>query len=96
MVAYALFQNLEISDEAAMGEYAAQVLPVVESFGGRYVVRGGAVELKEGDWTPEWPVMIEFPSLEAARRWYESDAYRPLKELRESAGTFSAVLIDGT
>ncbi len=95
MVAYALFQNLEIRDSEKMGEYAERVQPVTESFGGRYVVKGGAVDVMEGSWAPAWPVIIEFPSLEAAHEWYGSADYQPLKALRESAGTFSAVFIEG-
>lgn len=95
MVAFALFQNLEVTDPARMGEYAERVRPVTESFGGRYVARGGQVDLIEGDWIPAWPVIIEFPSLAAVHRWYDSDEYAPLKALRESAGVFSAVFIEG-
>ncbi len=95
MSAFALFQNLEITDSAKMAEYAERVRPITESFGGRYVVRGGTVDLVEGEWTPAWPVLIEFPSIDDARRWYTSPEYQPLKALRESAGTFSAVFIDG-
>lgn len=78
-----------------MEAYVKQVKAVTESFGGRYVVSGGDIELKEGDWAPTWPVLITFPSMEAANEWYASEAYRPLKELRESAGEFSAVFIKG-
>jgi len=95
MSAYCLFQNLEITDPAKMEEYVEQVRPVTEAFGGRYVVMGGDVEVKEGDWAPTWPVVIQFPSLKAANDWYDSDEYAPLKRLRSSAGQFSAVFIDG-
>lgn len=95
MSAYCLFQNLKITNPSKMEEYVRKVMPITESFGGRYVVLGGDVQLKEGDWTPAWPVVIKFPSMQAANEWYNSTEYAPLKALRMAAGEFSAVFIDG-
>ncbi|MCX4028488.1 DUF1330 domain-containing protein [Endozoicomonas sp. SM1973] len=95
MSAYCLFQNLNITNSAKMKEYAEKVKPITESFGGEYVVMSGSTEIKEGDWTPTLPVIIKFPSIDAANEWYNSDEYAPLKALRESAGEFSAVFING-
>jgi uncharacterized protein (DUF1330 family) len=95
MSAYCLFQNLKVTNPSKMQEYVERVKPITESFGGKYVVLGGEVQLKEGDWTPVWPVIIEFPSMQAANEWYNSTEYAPLKELRTAAGEFSAVFIDG-
>lgn len=95
MPAYCLFQNVRITNPSVMEEYVRQVKPVTESFGGRYVVLGGHVDIKEGDWSPAWPAMIEFPTLKAASDWYNSPEYAPLQDLRLSAGEFSAVFIDG-
>jgi uncharacterized protein (DUF1330 family) len=95
MSAYCLFDNLEVSDLAKLEEYKNRVAPVVRQYGGRYVVLGGEVDLVEGAWKPTYPVMIEFPSLEQARRWYDSDEYRALKGLRLSAGRFNAVFMEG-
>jgi len=95
MTTYCLFQNLKITDPEKMEEYVEQVKPVTESFGEKYVVSGGDVDLKEGAWGPTWPVLITFPTMQQAQDWYTSEAYRPLKELRESAGEFSAVFIKG-
>lgn len=91
MTAYCLFDNLEITDFAKLEEYKARVADVVLQFGGRYVVLDGQVDLVEGDWQPVFPVMIEFPSLEAAHAWYNSPEYDELKALRQSAGRFNAV-----
>jgi uncharacterized protein (DUF1330 family) len=96
MSAYCLFQNLKVTNPSKMEEYVQRVKPITESFGGRYVVLGGDVQLKEGDWVPVWPVIIEFPSMQAANEWYNSIEYAPLKALRMAAGEFSAVFLDGT
>ncbi|MDL1872872.1 DUF1330 domain-containing protein [Deltaproteobacteria bacterium PRO3] len=95
MSAYCLFDNLEVIDAAKLEEYKSRVAPVVEKYGGRYVVLGGKVELMEGQWRPTFPVMIEFPNLDRARQWYFSDEYRELKELRLSAMKSNAVLLEG-
>jgi uncharacterized protein (DUF1330 family) len=90
-----LFDNLEIFDPAKMEAYKERVMPVVQQFGGRYVVIGGKVDLMEGTAQPSYPVMIEFPSLEQAHRWYGSEEYRELKSLRLEAGRFNAVFVEG-
>lgn len=95
MSAYCLFDNVLITDPDAIAEYARLARPTVEAHGGRYLVLGGDTELKEGDWQPTYPVMIEFPSLEAANAWYESPEYAPLRAKRLGAGQFNAVFIDG-
>lgn len=95
MTAYCLFQNLEITDMDKMQEYATTVEPITHAFKGQYVTKAGEVDVKEGEWAPIYPVIIKFPSMAAAQAWYASDDYAPLKALRKSAGTFSAVFIEG-
>jgi uncharacterized protein (DUF1330 family) len=95
MAAYCLFDNLEVLDPAALDEYKRRVAPLVEAHGGRYVVLGGAVAVVEGTWSPTFPVMIEFPSLDAARGWYHSDAYRELKAIRLRATRSDGVILAG-
>ena len=70
-------------------------MPVVEKFGGRYLVIGGKFDVVEGDWRPTVPVVIEFPSLEQAHRWYDSEEYRELKALRMAATETNFVFVEG-
>ena len=95
MSAFFLFDNLDVVDPDKLEEYSQKVRPVVESFGGRYRVLGGSTTVFEGDWQPRFPVIIEFDSAERARAWYESDEYRDLKALRQSAVVCNGVLIEG-
>jgi len=95
MPAYFLVDLLEVRDAAKLEEYKQQVGAVVEKFGGRYLIVGGAPEVVEGAWRPTFPVLIEFPSREQARRWYGSEEYRPLKALRLAASRANAVFLDG-
>lgn len=58
-------------------------------------MRGGQIQTLEGDWTPKRIVVTEFPSIEQARRWYDSEEYRALKALRSRSARGSVVLIEG-
>jgi len=95
MPAYFFVDIGEITDAEKMEEYKSRVSPIVENFGGRYLVIGGPFEVVEGDWKPVFPVLIQFPSMEQARRWYDSAEYRDLKQLRLAATRGSGVFIDG-
>ena len=95
MSAYFFFDVKETTDEAKMAEYRQKVFPVVEQFGGKYRVVGGEQHILEGDWKPDFPVIIEFEDVEKARRWYDSPEYKDLKALRFEAIRCNCVLIDG-
>ena len=95
MAAYFLVDVREIKDAAKMEDYRARINPIVERFGGRYVVIGGPFQVVEGSYQPVFPVMIEFPSMADARRWYDSEEYRELKALRLSATISNAFLMEG-
>jgi uncharacterized protein (DUF1330 family) len=88
--------DIEITDPAAFREYRDRVGATVEQYGGRFVVRGGKVTPKEGDWQPRLVVMLEFPSLELAERWYNSSEYKPLIALRENAAKTQLTIAEGT
>ena len=95
MPAYCLFDNVEVTDADALAEYASKTRATVEAFDGRYLVIGGDVDVKEGASMVHYPVLIEFPTLDAANAWYESPEYAPLKQLRQGAGRFDAVFVSG-
>jgi uncharacterized protein (DUF1330 family) len=75
--------------------YSARSGPSVERHGGRYLARGGATVTLEGDWDPDRLVVIEFESVEAAQAWYDSDDYREIRTVREGAGEWRMVIVDG-
>lgn len=95
MTAFFLFQNLGVTDAAAFEEYKRLVPATVDAHGGRYLVVAGRVETIEGDAALPAPVLIEFPSVEAARGWYDSPEYRPLKEMRWAALRATGHLVEG-
>jgi uncharacterized protein (DUF1330 family) len=87
--------DVNVTDPAAYEAYRKEVLPSVERAGGRFRVRGGAIQVLEGDRRPTRLVVIEFPSVEAARRWYDSEEYGRLKAIRQRASTASLFLVEG-
>ena len=95
MSAY-LLVDIEVTDPAAYEDYRSRVPALVAKHGGKYLVRGGPFEILEGDWSLNRLVVLEFPSMEAAKEFYDSEEYRPLKEIRVKATKSNVVLVDGT
>ena len=94
MAAYWIGQHA-ITDVARFDEYLRQVIPMIERLGGRYLTRGGAHELLEGDWRPNRVVIVEFPHMAALEAWYGSPEYRPLIALRRRAATDLLIAVEG-
>ena len=94
MPAYVIV-NSAPKDPERMAEYLKGAPATVEQYGGRYLARGGQFECLEGAWTPTRLTLLEFPSLEDAKRWHASAEYRPLKELRQSAADADFVVVEG-
>jgi len=94
MSAYVIGE-IEVTDSAAYDDYRKQVLATIEKYGGRFAARGGAVEPLEGGWSPKRIVVVQFPSMDLARKWYRSAEYAPLIELRQKASRGRLVLVEG-
>ena len=94
MPAYVVAE-VTVTDPATMEEYRKRVPATLAPFGGRFIVRGGAHQTVEGDWKPNRLVILEFPSMEHAHRWYDSEEYREPKAMRLRAGRTNVVLVDG-
>ena len=94
MAAY-LIASIEVQDRDGFDAYRKQVAAVIERYGGRYLIRGGAVHPLEGDLGLKRLVVVEFPSLDAARRFYNSEAYAPLLKLRTGSTVSQVALVEG-
>ena len=94
MAAY-LIAEIDVTDAKAYEEYRKQVPAVIARYGGRFLVRGGAIEPKEGGWQPKRIVVVEFPSLDKAHAFYHSSDYAPLIELRQRASRGKLILVEG-
>ena len=87
--------NIRVTDPDLYAEYARGAPASVERFGGRYLARAGAVDVREGSWSPERLVILEFEDLDAARAWYESAEYSELRVIRERASEGELVITQG-
>ena len=95
MAAYAIADN-EVLDQAKFQEYARAVPATAEKYGGRFLARGGAAHLLEGDLQPHRVVVIEFPSVQQAQAWWDSPEYGAIKPLRHAAAKcYVNVLVEG-
>ena len=94
MSAYVIGE-IDVTDPAVYEDYRKQVLAVVTKYGGRFLVRGGTVDSKEGGWAPKRIVVLEFPSMEQAQKWYHSADYAPLIKLRQKASKGKLILVEG-
>ncbi len=88
--------ELDVTDPAWVRDYVAEVTPMVERHGGRYLARTAGVEMLEGDRPqPQVVLLIEWPSREAAQRFYESAEYRPHREARGAGARNRFLLVSG-
>ena len=94
MPAY-LVAHVEVHDPAGFAEYRNRVAPVIEAYGGRYLVRGGALETVEGAGQRRRLVIVEFPSMDAARGFYHGPEYAPVLQLRLDSAASEVVLVEG-
>jgi uncharacterized protein (DUF1330 family) len=96
MPAYVIAYAGDVRDQAALEEYRRRNTDAVASHRGRFLARGGAVEVLEGPWDWERCVIMEFPDADAARAWYRSEEYAPLKAMRQAASETQLILVEGS
>ncbi|HEX7952167.1 MAG TPA: DUF1330 domain-containing protein [Burkholderiales bacterium] len=94
MSAYMIVE-IEVHDSAAYEEYRKLVGPTLQQYGGKFIVRGGKVDVLEGSWNPKRLVVLEFDSAARARQWYDSEEYRVPKQIRMKASSGNLVLVEG-
>jgi uncharacterized protein (DUF1330 family) len=87
--------NIQVNDPVRYEDYRRLVPPTIEKYGGRFVVRGGAVEALEGDWRPGRLVVLEFPSVEQARAWWSSPDYAEARAIRQATSAGTLLLVEG-
>lgn len=87
--------TIDIHDPAAYERYKAAAPPSIGVYGGRYLTRGGAVEVLEGEWPRRRFVILEFPSMEKARAWHASAEYGPARAMRQASATSLMLLAEG-
>ena len=94
MAAY-LVVDITITNPAQFEEYRKLAPVAIATYGGRYLIRGGAYEVLEGDWKPQRVTVVEFDSMEKAKTFYASPEYQAAIKVRTGAANMNALLVQG-
>jgi uncharacterized protein (DUF1330 family) len=90
-----LLIEIHVEDPDLYAEYTVQVMPLVERFGGRYLVRGGGVFPLWGDWRPDRLVLVQFETMDQVQDFLACPDYQALIPLRHRASLSRAVIAEG-
>ena len=94
MAAYVVV-DVQVNDPVRYEEYRKTVAPTLAAYGGRFLVRGGKVEVLEGAWSPKRLVVVEFPDIATAKAWWSSAEYANPKAVRRSASHTEMIVVEG-
>ena len=94
MSAYVIF-DVEIRDAAKFQDFMNGVKPAIQDAGAKYLARGGAHQVHEGEWAPRRIVLLEFPSMEAWEAFYNGATYQGLKKIRDECSSARLVSVIG-
>ena len=94
MSAYVVVQ-VDITDPVRYADYKELVPASLEKYGGKFLVRGGKTHTMEGGWAPKRFVIVEFPSVEQARAWWDSPEYRAARDLRWATSDSQLIIAEG-
>lgn len=94
MAAY-LVVDIDVTDPSQFEEYKKLAPAAIGKYGGRYLIRGGAYEVIEGDWKPQRLTVVEFDSMEKGKAFYNSPEYQTAVKARKGAATMKMLLVQG-
>jgi uncharacterized protein (DUF1330 family) len=94
MAAY-IVVDCNVTDPVRYEQYKRLAPAAIARYGGRYLVRGGEAAVLEGNWLPNRVVVLEFPTVESARAFYESPEYVEARTAREGAAQMNMILVAG-
>ncbi len=94
MSAYIIVE-VSITDPKEYEEYKKLTPAAIAAYDGKFIVRGAEAETLEGDWNPERIVVLEFPSVDRAKEWWNSDLYTTAKLIRQRAAKTKMIVIQG-
>ena len=87
--------DCEVMNPAQYENYKKLAPAAIAAHGGRYLARGGATVVLEGEWKPNRVVILEFPSLAAAQGFYDSPEYREARAARAGAARMNFIAVEG-
>jgi uncharacterized protein (DUF1330 family) len=94
MAAY-LVVDIDVTDPAQFEEYKKLAPAAIAKYGGRYIIRGGAYEVIEGNWKPQRVTIVEFESMEKGKAFYHSPEYQQAVKARAGAANMKMLLVQG-
>ena len=94
VAAYVIYEG-EVLDPERYEDYKPKAAASIVAAGGRYLVRGGEVEVLEGEAPAGRTVVLEFSTMQAARAWYRSEEYNEIRKIREGAARVRMYIVDG-
>ena len=88
--------DVDIKNIEEYKKYMEKVKPMIESYGGEYLIRGGQIDALETNlWEPTRMVLVKFPDKEIAMEWYNSDEYKPYKNIRLDNAISNIIIVEG-
>ena len=94
MPAYILV-DIDVLDAERYEDYKRLASASIAAHGGKYLIRGGAVEVLDGDWKPNRFVLLEFPSVEKAKAWRNSPEYAEARAIRDTCARARMIVVEG-
>src|SRR6266498_527560 len=94
MPAYVIVE-IDMGEPAGYKEYKKLAGATVEKYGGKYMVRGGRIEVLEGDWRPKRIVVLQFESTQRAKQWLNCEEYRKPRKMRNRTADTKMILVEG-
>jgi uncharacterized protein (DUF1330 family) len=94
MAAY-LVVDIDVTDPVQFEEYKKLAPAAIAKYGGRYIIRGGAYEVIEGNWKPQRVTIVEFDSMEKGKAFYHSPEYQQAVKARAGAANMKMLLVQG-
>ncbi len=94
MSAY-LIADVEITDESLYAQFRERMTPTLEAYSGRFIARGGEINVIDGSWNPKRLAIVAFDSMEQARSWLTSSEFKDLDGIRNSSSNINLVLVEG-
>ena len=88
--------DVDIKNIEEYKKYMEKVKPMIESYGGEYLIRGGEIDALETNlWKPTRMVLVKFPNKKSAMKWYNSDEYKPYKNIRLKNAISNILMVEG-
>ena len=94
MSAY-LIADVEITDEGLYAQFRERMTPTLEAYSGKFIARGGEINVIDGSWNPKRLAIVAFDSMEQARSWLTSPEFKELDGIRTSSSNINLVLVEG-